>query len=132
LYLDEEFYPQAVDLDAGVPDFGIGVQYADFGGFAIVYLAAFAMVRGWLARVFVHRLRFSRHPADFVLVAFLAEISLFPVGGAGWLLPEALIVAVFLRFASCLGADKVYRERVVLKRRVGPQSIGPRISEGSI
>jgi hypothetical protein len=119
LYLDEEFYPQAVDLDAGLPDFGIGVQYADFGVFAIVYLAAFAMLRGWLAQIFVRRLKFSRHPADFFLVAFLADISLFPIGGVGWLLPEALVVALFLRSASCFGADRVYRERLVLNPRVG-------------
>jgi hypothetical protein len=132
LYLADEFFPQAFDADAGAPDFGIGVQYADFGVFAIVYLAVFAILRGWLASVFVRRLSFSRHPADFFLVAFLAEISLFPVGGIGWLLPEALIVAFLLRFASCFGASKVYRERVVLKPLVGGPSIGQAISPKSI
>ncbi len=125
LYLDEVFYPEAVDLDAGLPDFGIGAQYADFGVFAIVYLAAFAMLRGWLAQIFVRRLAYSRHPADFFLVAFLADISLFPIGGIGWLLPEAIIVALFLRFASCFGAEKVYRERIVLKPPLGISPIQP-------
>ena len=115
LYLDDVFYPEAMDADAGPPDFGVGVQYADFGALAIVYLAVFAMLRGWLARVFVSRLSYSRHPSDFVLVAFLAEISLFPVGAVGWLLPEALTVAFFLRFVSCFGAGKVYRERIRTK-----------------
>jgi hypothetical protein len=112
LYLDDVFFPEAMDADAGPPDFGVGVQYADFGVLAIVYLAGFAMLRGWLARVFVRRLTYTRHPADFFLVAFLAEISLFPIGAVGWLLPEALIVAIGLRFATCLGAGKVYRERI--------------------
>jgi hypothetical protein len=126
VYLDEEFYPRSMDLDQGAPDFGIGVQYADFGAFAIVYLAAFAMLRGWLAQIFVRRLKFSRHPADFFLVAFLAEISLFPIGGVGWLLPEALTVAVLLRLASCVGAKSVYRERITTKLRFvsPPQSPG--------
>lgn len=115
LYLDDVFYPEAMDADAGPPDFGVGVQYADFGALAIVYLAVFAMLRGWLAQVFIRRLTYSRHPADFFLVAFLAEIGLFPVGAVGWLLPEALTVAVFLRFASCFGAGKVYRERIRTK-----------------
>jgi hypothetical protein len=132
LYLDEKFYPESIDADAGAPDFGIGVQYADFGALAILYLAAFAALRGWLARVFVRRLTYSRHPADFFLVAFLAEISLFPVGAVGWLLPEALLAAVFLRFASCLGTDKVYRERVVLKSRGGTPPLGPPTSAESI
>ena len=118
-YLDDEFYPEAMDSDAGPPDFGIGVQYADFGVFAIVYLALFAMLRGWLARVFLLRLNQSRHPADFLVLAFLAGVSLFPVGGAGWLLPEALLAAIFLRFWSCIGADKVYRERIAMRPAVG-------------
>ena len=125
LYLDDQFYPQYMDADAGVPDFGIGVQYADFGVFAIVYLAAFAMLRGWLAAVFVRRLSFLHHPADFFLVAFLADISLFPVGGIGWLLPEALIVAVLLRFASRVGAKSVYRERIRTKIRFVPPPKSP-------
>ena len=46
-------FPSTWMRDAGAPDFGIGVQYADFGALAIVYLVAFAMLRGWLARIFV-------------------------------------------------------------------------------
>lgn len=115
LYLDDVFYPEAMDADAGPPDFGVGVQYADFGVLAVAYLAVFAMLRGWLVQVFVRRLSFSHHPADFFLVAFLAEIALFPIGAVGWLLPEALTVAIFLRFASCFGAGKVYRERIRTK-----------------
>jgi hypothetical protein len=121
-----------VDADAGAPDFGIGVQYADFGALAIVYLAIFAMLRGWLARIFVDRLRKSRHPADFFLVAFFAEISLFPVGGVGWLLPEALVVAAFLCFVSRVGADNVYRERIVPKAHFVSQSLGPSNSAESV
>jgi hypothetical protein len=132
MYLDEVFYPESVDLDAGVPSFGIGVQYADFGIFAVVYLAAFAALRGWLARVFVSRLKTTRHPADFFLVAFFADISLFSVGGIGWLLPEALVVAGFLCFASRIGADKICRERIVSKRRLVPQSMKPTNSAESV
>jgi hypothetical protein len=114
-YLDEQFYPESMDADAGAPDFGIGVQYADFGALAIVYLAAFAMLGGWLARVFLVRLRQSHHPADFLLFAFFAGVSIFPIGGVGWLLPEAVIGAVFLRFISCFGADTLFHERIRIK-----------------
>jgi len=114
MYLDEQFYPESLDQDAGSPAFGVGVQYADFGVLAIVYLALFAALRGWLAYIFVRRLKLTRHPADFIMVAFLADITLFPIG-AGWLLPETLLVAIFIRFASCIGADRVYRERIRLK-----------------
>jgi hypothetical protein len=120
LYLDEQFFPEALDEDIGAPDFGMGIEYADFGVFAIVYLAGMALLRGWLARVFVRRLGYFNHPADFFIVGILAGLSLFPVGGVGWFLPEALIVAFALRFASCLGADTVYRERVRTKRTALP------------
>jgi hypothetical protein len=108
--LADWFYPGAMDADAGAPDFGIGVQYADFGAFAIVYLALFAMLRGWLAQVFRRRLEQTGHPADFLLLTFFAGVSVFPVGGVGWMLPEALAAALFLRFASCVGASRLYRE----------------------
>jgi hypothetical protein len=120
LYLDDQFFPEAIDEDIGAPDFGMGIQYADFGIFAIVYLAAMAMLRGWLAQVFVRRLGLFNHPADLFILGILADLSLFPVGGVGWFLPEALIVAFALRFASHLGADTVYRERVRIKRTVLP------------
>jgi hypothetical protein len=107
--LDEEFYPEWSDMDQGAPAFGVGVQYADFGALAIVYLALCGLLRGWLARVFVNRLKLTHHPSDFFMVACLAEVGLFPVG-AGWLLPEALLVAVVLRFGSRVGAGKVYRD----------------------
>lgn len=106
-YLAEEFYPEWFDTDTGSPDFGIGMQYADFGVLALVYLGLFSMLRGWLGGIFVNRLKLTRHPADFFLVAFLAEISVFPLGGAGWLLPEAILMAMFIRFISRIGQPAV-------------------------
>ncbi len=125
LYLDEQFYPESIDLDAGAPAFGVGVQYADFGFLAIVYLALFAALRGWMAHLFVNRLRTTRHPGDFVMVLFLADISLFPVGGTGWLLPETVVLALLLRYASCIGSERVYRERLISRPRLAPASILP-------
>jgi hypothetical protein len=57
----------------------------------------------------VNRLKFTKHPADFFMVVFLADISVFPIG-IGWLLPEALLVAMFIRFTSRIGAHTVFRE----------------------
>jgi hypothetical protein len=108
--LAEEFYPEWFDVDTGSPAFGVGVQYADFGVLSILYLGIMTALKGWLARIFVNRLALTKHPADFFMVVFLADISVFPTG-VGWLLPEALLVAVFLRWASGIGAGKVYRER---------------------
>ena len=120
--LDDYFYPEAFDLDHGDPDFGIGVEYADFGALAIIYLGICSLLNGWLAGVFVSRLRLTAHPADFFMVAFLAGVQLFPVGGTGWLLPEAFVAYLFLRFASRLGADRLYREKNVAFRRPDPRT----------
>jgi hypothetical protein len=114
--LDAEFYPKAMELAQGAPAFGVGVQYADFGFLAIVYVAMFAGLTGWLARVFLKRLQLTHHPADFLVFAFIAGINIFPIG-TGWLFPETLAVAMLLRFASCVGAKKVYREQI---RNTGP------------
>ena len=124
--LAEEFYPESFDRDAGAPAFGVGTQYADFGSLAIIYLALCALFRGWLARVFVNRLKVTHHPSDFFVVAFLADIGLFPIG-TGWLLPEALLLAILLRWISRIGARKVYREQqqgVVLAPRMLRQADG--------
>lgn len=120
--LDDYFYPQSFDLDQGVPDFGIGVQYADFGMFAIIYLSLCSLLNGWLAGTFVNRLRLTGHPADFFMVVFLAGVQLFPVGGTGWLLPEAAVVFLFLRFTSRFGADRLYREKNVVFRYPDPKT----------
>jgi hypothetical protein len=113
--LAEEFFPARFDADTGAPAFAIGVEYADFGWLAIVYLGVYAAIKGWLARVSVDRLAVTRHPADLILVAFMADVTLFPVGSSGWFLPETLLVVVLIRYISCLGADKVCRERIRAK-----------------
>ena len=120
LYLDDQFFGASLDDEKGAPDFGIGLQYTDFGVFAIAYLVFFALVRGWLARMFVRRLNGTQHPADFFMVAFLANVSLFPVGAVGWLLPEAFLVAFFVRFASRVGTGAVYRDQIRIRTRRAP------------
>jgi oligosaccharide repeat unit polymerase len=126
--LAEEFYPNWFDEDTGSPAFGVGIQYADFGPFAIVYLALAAAFKGWLARIFVNRLAMTNHPADFFMVVFLADVSVFPTG-IGWLWPEALCVAVLLRFFSSVGAATAFRETVNTAIRVGPGALRPASTE---
>lgn len=103
-YLAKKFYPDWFYADTGAPAFGIGLQYADFGPFAVVYLLFFSLLRGWLGRIFVNRLWLTKHPADFVVVAFLAGASVIPIGGVGWLFPEILAIAFLMRYLSRIGA----------------------------
>jgi hypothetical protein len=108
-FLTQDLFPDWYDRETS-PAFGAGVQYADFGSLAIVYLAVIALLKGWLARIFVNRLRAFRHPADFFVLAFVADIGLFPLG-VGWFLPETFLVALFLRQLTTIGAKKIYAER---------------------
>jgi hypothetical protein len=107
-FLTDMLFPEWFDSDTS-PAFGVGLQYADFGKLAILYIALFAAFKGWLARIFVNRLRLYGHPADFLLIVFLADIALFPLG-IGWFLPEVFLVALLLRFCSTLGASKIYAD----------------------
>lgn len=107
-YLDDEFYPGTFDEDVGAPAFGVGVQYADFGYLAVIYVLLFAVFEGYLASVFVGRLKATKHPADFLVLIFLGGVSLFPLG-AGWLLPEVLVLAVGIRYLSRFGVSDVFR-----------------------
>ncbi len=121
-YLAEEFFPERFDADTGAPAFAIGVPYADFGWLAIVYLAIFSAITGWLSRVCVNRLKVTRHPGDLILVAFMADVTLFPIGGGGWFLPETLVMVFLVRYISCFGAATVYREhsREIQSGRISP------------
>lgn len=94
--LDDEFYPVWSASDSGTPDFSIGLQYADFGSFGIVYLALWAAATGWLQRVFVDRFRGSRSPGDFVMLLFFAGVPMIDLGASAYLLPEHLIIAFAL------------------------------------
>lgn len=91
-YLAEKFYPEWFAADTGSPAFGIGVQYADFGDFAIVYIVVGALLSGVLLKVFMTRLKSYHHPADFIMVLFFSGITLIPIG-VGNLLPEHLLIA---------------------------------------
>jgi hypothetical protein len=107
--LAEEFYPAWFDADTGSPDFGMGVQYADFGKLTVIYVVLLATLTGWLARRFVSQLRLTQHPSDFILVVFLAGVPLIPVGGAAWLFPEMIVLAGLTRYVTRIGADKGVR-----------------------
>jgi hypothetical protein len=94
-YLAEKYYPAWFYSDTGSPDFGIGVQFADFGFLAPVYLTIWAVLSGAMLRLFVDRFKLASQPGDFVMLLFFAEVPVFGIGG-GYPLPENLIVAFLL------------------------------------
>lgn len=86
------YYPASFRADAGSPDFGIGLQYADFGPFAILYICFWSALTGWLVATLVRSLRRQPRPATFVIFLFFSGIVILPIG-SGYLLPETLLLA---------------------------------------
>lgn len=97
-WLAKRYYPVWFEKETGAPSFGImGVPYADFGKFAILYLMVWAALGGVLLKIFVTRLREYRSPCDFIAVLFLCGVSIIP-GGVGYMLPEHLVLAILVAF----------------------------------
>lgn len=99
--LAKKYYPVWFEKRIGSASFGVlGVPFADFGYFAILYLIFWAVVTGVLLKIFVVRLKEHRDPSDFIVVLFLANVGVIP-SGVGYTLPEhlflALLVSVLLR-----------------------------------
>ena len=93
-YLASIFYSDWFSDDTGSPSFGlVGQPYADFGVFAVFYLFLVALINGVLIRSILVYLQHAKSPAPFLLLCYLADISLIPTGQVGSMLPEHLVIA---------------------------------------
>jgi len=93
--LSMKYFPEAFLLDEGVPSFGIGIYYADFSVFSILFLAICNFVGGIITKCFVVRLSLYRSPVDFLVLLFMSGITLLPIG-SGYLLPEHVVISLLL------------------------------------
>lgn len=110
-YLAKVFYPASFKRNQGTPAFGVGIQYADFGVFSIVYLMLFGVFHGGLLSMFVRRLKKTRSAPVFLVVVFLVGVSLIPTG-VGWYLPEVLLISLILGFFMSIRFSLLHRNRV--------------------
>lgn len=76
-------------------DFSIGVQYYDFGPFAVFYLIAWSALTTFLLKGMIEKLKEGPSRANFVLLAFFAGVGFIPIG-ISYMLPEHIILAYFL------------------------------------
>lgn len=106
-HLARAYYPDSFALDQGVPDFGIGMQYADFGVFAIIYICAWSSLAAFMAKTFS---RTQANPSNFVMLLFFSGAPPLFFGNY-YLLPEHLILACLVLWAT--------RTRFVLVRLNG-------------
>ncbi|TCD01963.1 hypothetical protein EZ449_19390 [Pedobacter frigidisoli] len=99
--LAKKYFPEWYYADTGSPAFGYGIQYADFGIFALFYLAFWGCLTGALLKIFINRLQKFKTPGDFIVVLFLCGIVLIPLGD-GYLLPEHLLTALIINMLLSL------------------------------
>jgi len=99
--LAKKYFPDWYYADTGSPAFGFGIQYADFGDYAVFYLIFWGVFTGFLLKVFINRLKLFESPGDFMIVLFLSGIVLIPLGD-GYLLPEHLVVALLINMALAI------------------------------
>ena len=95
-YLAKRYYPNWFEKETGSPSFGmLGVAYSDFGYFSMFYLVFWAAVTGLLMRLFGDRVQKYRHPSDFIMLLFLAKVTVVSAG-VGYLLVEHIILAAVI------------------------------------
>jgi hypothetical protein len=80
LWLANKYYPERFQDERGAPAFGLGVLYADFGVFAILYYAIGEFLWGLSLGILAAELRRTRDPGNFFLFVIFMDVALIPTG----------------------------------------------------
>jgi len=92
--LTKEFFPERFKNNQGMPSFGFGEYYADFGGLTIIVVSVLFFVKGITLGFFRNRLAKDANIYNFIPFAFLCDINIIPTG-SGWLFLEHIALAAF-------------------------------------
>jgi hypothetical protein len=98
-WLAKRYFPDRFELDVGAPDFGLGLLYADFGIFAVVYYSVSGFLAGVILKVLVTRLRHRPDAGTFLLLLVFMDVGLIPTGGGG---VPLVFYYVLAHVANCL------------------------------
>jgi hypothetical protein len=98
-WLAKRYFPDRFELDVGAPDFGLGLLYADFGIFAVVYYSVSWFLAGVILKVLVTRLRHRPDAGTFLLLLVFLDVGLIPTGGGG---VPLVFYYVLAHVANCL------------------------------
>jgi hypothetical protein len=96
LWLGNYYYPERFQGERGAPAFGLGVPYADFGIFTIIYYICLQALTGIFARALANSLQSRPNPGDFALLLILLDVPLIP-SGTGFPLPIYYVIAVLMK-----------------------------------
>jgi hypothetical protein len=91
------YNPANYRADQGSSAFDLGMEYADFGPFALVYLCLSSAVGAWLVSVAVAHLKRSPKLGGFIVLLYLSGQGVFSVNPP-FFLPENLLLAAVLSF----------------------------------
>jgi hypothetical protein len=92
--LAEIYSPANSRAAAGTVAFDVGVQYADFGPFACLYLCILAAGTAWSVSIAVTYLKRSPTVGGFLIVLYLSGVNIFPVSAPFFLFDMLLIATV--------------------------------------
>jgi hypothetical protein len=92
-WLASRYFPERFQGERGAPAFGLGVEYADFGVFTIIYYAVVQLFSGAIVRLLVDALKVRPNPGDFVLLLLFLDVALIPTG-TGFPLPIYYLIAL--------------------------------------
>jgi hypothetical protein len=96
-FLSQSYFPEAFELDQGVPALGVGLQFADYKWLALPMLCLGALFMGLVTKRYIVALRKFQHPGDFIVLMFLSGVTLLPLG-VGFFLPEHILIAWVVSF----------------------------------
>lgn len=82
-WLAKRYFPDRFELDVGAPDFGLGLLYADFGDFAILYYVLGSFIAGLIMKLLVTKLRAAPDAGTFLMLLVFLDIGLIPTGAGG-------------------------------------------------
>jgi hypothetical protein len=80
LWLASKYYPGRFQEERGAPAFGLGVLYADFGIFAILYYIVGELLSGALLGILAFQLKRRPDAGSFFLFAAFMDVPLIPTG----------------------------------------------------
>jgi oligosaccharide repeat unit polymerase len=80
LWLASRYYPGRFQEGRGAPAFGLGVLYADFGIFAILYYSLGEFLSGALLGILAYQLKRRPDAGSFFLFAIFMDVPLIPTG----------------------------------------------------
>lgn len=97
LELARQVFPSRTAENVGLPSFGLGEYYADFGYFSLIAIPLISFCKGVLTGYAKNFLNKTGDIYYFIVFVFMSGIDFISLGG-GWLFYEHCIIAVVIFF----------------------------------